>query len=54
MTCLKCGRTVPLQEDSVLEDRLHQLAEAASFHIQGHQLEVQGLCANCRPDRDLV
>jgi Fur family ferric uptake transcriptional regulator len=48
LTCLKCGRTIPLPEDRQLEARLHGLARAQNFVMQGHQLEIQGLCAGCR------
>ncbi len=47
LTCLKCGRTTPLPEDKQLENRLQQLAQTQNFTMQGHQLEVQGLCQNC-------
>jgi Fur family ferric uptake transcriptional regulator len=47
LTCLKCGRTTPLPEDKQLESRLQQLAKAQNFTMQGHQLEIQGLCRDC-------
>lgn len=48
LTCLNCGKTIPLAADRLLESRLQQLAETASFEIQSHQLEVNGRCAQCR------
>ncbi len=48
LTCLRCGRTTPLPEDRQLEARLHTLARGQDFHMKDHQLEIQGLCAQCR------
>ncbi len=48
LTCVKCGRTIPLPEDRQLEARLHTLSRGQDFIMKGHQLEIQGLCANCR------
>lgn len=47
LTCSRCGITIPLPEDTSLERRLHQLAQTQGFTMQGHQLEIQGLCKNC-------
>lgn len=49
LTCLRCGTTMPLPEDAELEKRLAALAKSKDFAMQGHQLEIQGLCHNCRP-----
>jgi Fur family ferric uptake transcriptional regulator len=48
LTCVKCGRTIPLPEDRQLEARLHTLSRSQNFIMKGHQLEIQGLCADCR------
>lgn len=47
LTCHQCGQTIPLPEDSDLEKRLTILAKNQNFKMQGHQLEIQGLCQNC-------
>jgi Fur family transcriptional regulator, ferric uptake regulator len=47
LTCLKCGRLLPLPADEILEQRLRLLADRQNFRMQGHQLEIQGLCAAC-------
>lgn len=47
LTCRRCGRTFPLPEDRQLEKRLEALADGRSFTMQGHQLEIQGLCEIC-------
>ncbi len=48
LTCLSCGQTTALAEDSQLENSLRGLADSQHFVMQGHQLEIQGLCRNCR------
>lgn len=47
LTCRGCGKTIPISEDNELELRLKTLAAAQNFTMQGHQLEIQGLCQNC-------
>lgn len=48
LTCRNCGVVTPLPEDPQLETRLRLLAAGRHFKMQDHQLEIQGLCANCR------
>jgi len=48
LTCRQCGRTFALPEDNDLEQRLKLLAHRQNFQMQGHQLEIQGLCQNCQ------
>jgi Fur family ferric uptake transcriptional regulator len=48
LTCLHCGRIIPLPEDSLLEERLRLLAGRHHFRMKDHQLEIQGLCVDCR------
>lgn len=48
LTCLQCGAIRPLNEDPRLEKRLALLAEAQDFLMVNHQLEIQGVCKNCR------
>ncbi len=47
MTCVACGLTAQIPEDAHLEQHLRDTATKQSFVMQGHQLEIQGLCANC-------
>lgn len=47
ITCLHCGVTVALPEDTVIEDRLLALAQQQGFTPKDHQLEVRGLCPRC-------
>jgi Fur family ferric uptake transcriptional regulator len=47
LLCLGCGKTLEFQDPDLkaLEARL---ARAHGFRIKGHQLKVQGYCANCQ------
>jgi Fe2+ or Zn2+ uptake regulation protein len=47
LTCRQCGQTSALPEDEQLEKRLKTLAGGRNFVMQGHQLEIQGLCQAC-------
>jgi Fur family ferric uptake transcriptional regulator len=49
LTCLNCGRVIALPEDRQLEAKLHSLAGQHDFVMKDHVLEIQGLCADCRP-----
>jgi Fur family ferric uptake transcriptional regulator len=48
ITCSQCGQTVALPEDTVIEERLLSLAKQQGFTPQDHQLEVRGLCPECK------
>jgi Fur family transcriptional regulator, ferric uptake regulator len=48
LTCRRCQKVIPLPEDRALEERLRLLAAGQRFRMQDHQLEIQGLCDNCR------
>lgn len=48
LTCLRCGHITPLAEDAHLEQHLRDAAERHGFVMQGHQLEIQGLCLTCQ------
>ena len=47
-SCMRCGKIFGLPEDTILEERLKQLAANLSFVPQDHQLEIRGLCSVCR------
>lgn len=48
LTCNHCGTTISLPENEELEKLMDTLAQAQHFTMQRHQLEIQGLCKNCR------
>ncbi len=47
-TCLLCGQSQVVAEDSAVEQQLHRLAEQLGFQLEKHQLELQGYCAKCQ------
>lgn len=47
LTCIKCGRTIPINEHT-LEELLDKVAAAHSFKPHAHQIEIQGLCKRCQ------
>jgi len=50
LTCTACGRTIPMNETE-LEQTIARLARAHSFTPYTHQIEIQGLCAQCQAKR---
>jgi len=48
LSCVQCGRTIAIDEDTALEKRMRLLASAYGFLPQGHQLEIRGLCEACQ------
>lgn len=48
LTCTNCGRTVAMNEDE-MEALITRLAHNHGFRPISHQIEIQGLCSNCRP-----
>ena len=47
LTCARCGATIAMNEDE-LEALIAKLAAAHHFKPTAHQIEIQGLCNNCR------
>jgi len=48
ISCLSCGKVVPLHEEPQLETLLAQVAEQHHFTAQSHQLEISGYCQACQ------
>ncbi|HSW66003.1 MAG TPA: Fur family transcriptional regulator [Bacillota bacterium] len=46
LTCLGCGRVLPMNEDA-LEQVIAKLAAAHHFTPSAHQIELQGYCQEC-------
>ncbi|MES2791808.1 MAG: Fur family transcriptional regulator [Planctomycetota bacterium] len=46
LICKKCGELTEFQNPEVKEI-LQQVAAAYGFRMEGHRLEVSGICANC-------
>lgn len=48
MTCTHCGTIIAWEEDPAIELRIQTVALKMGFHAQDHQLEISGICQNCR------
>lgn len=46
--CTNCHRTYSLAPSSMLETMIDSVAAKEGFAPRGHQLEITGLCQNCR------
>ncbi len=49
LTCQRCGKVIPFEEDPKLEKYLETIAMQNDFEMRDHMLEIQGLCSSCRP-----
>lgn len=47
LTCSSCGKVIPFNESKDFEHSLRVIADSHSFQMQGHQLEIQGICDLC-------
>lgn len=47
LICIKCHRMMPLG-DCPLGDFEKKLEDTTGFHIQGHKMEIYGVCPECR------
>lgn len=47
-TCIHCGLNVVLDEDQAFEAAIRQLADQYQFSVTAHQVELSGLCVDCR------
>jgi Fur family transcriptional regulator, ferric uptake regulator len=47
LSCIKCG-AIKTIDDPAIEQRLDQIARLHGFEPASHQIEVSGICANCR------
>lgn len=48
LTCIKCGTVSALPENALIERELGLIAKSQNFKQTDHQLEIRGLCNNCR------
>ena len=46
--CTNCHKTYNLEPSSMLETMIDSLVSKDGFAPRGHQLEIYGLCENCR------
>lgn len=47
VSCLKCGKVVPLSEHEKIERMITLLAKRHGVRATSHQLEIQGYCSEC-------
>ncbi len=52
LTCVHCGKTVAMNEQQ-LEQVIDQIARGHGFTPTAHQIEIQGLCDQCRRTESL-
>jgi Fur family transcriptional regulator, ferric uptake regulator len=48
LLCLKCGKLLAFHEHDKLEQEIMAIARNHEFNLTGHQIELQGLCADCQ------
>lgn len=48
ISCVKCGQIEVIHEDAVIEQTIDTIAQRSGYQLISHQLELQGLCQNCR------
>ncbi len=49
ITCIKCNRVIPIEEDETVERLIKEVSEKHAILPFAHQLEIQGFCRACRP-----
>ncbi len=45
--CTQCGSISSFEEDQDLEADIHALAEKLGYTLEGHTLELRGVCGRC-------
>jgi len=54
IVCARCGRCVEFRPQEGLTELLRQVEEATGYDVQGHLLQLIGLCPACqRSDKDI-
>lgn len=48
LVCMQCSSTVEFEDCSLADDLSQQLAKRFKFKIEGHLLEIYGLCETCQ------
>ncbi len=47
LTCLECGKIIPVENDNGLERQLSIILRTYRFTESSHELEVRGYCESC-------
>lgn len=48
LICNVCGRVTDFEEGDELEDLVRKIEKRTSFKVEGHRLELVGVCPRCR------
>ncbi|MFT5197314.1 MAG: Fur family ferric uptake transcriptional regulator [Cellvibrionaceae bacterium] len=48
LVCMQCSKTVEFLDCSLADDLSQQLAQRFKFKIEGHLLEIYGVCETCQ------
>ena len=48
MVCMQCDQTIEFAECSLADSLSSDLASKFNFKIEGHLLEIYGICADCQ------
>lgn len=48
ITCSNCQKIVPVEINEKLENDIAKLGKPSGFTINSHELELTGICKNCR------
>ena len=48
LVCMQCSTTVEFSDCTLADDVSQQLAERFKFKIEGHLLEIYGVCESCQ------
>lgn len=48
ITCVTCGKVLPITEEEDIESLISKLADRYGVQAVRHQLEIQGVCQDCR------
>jgi Fur family transcriptional regulator, ferric uptake regulator len=48
LICNNCGSVTDFTEDKALEPLVREIERRTHFQVEGHRLELTGVCASCR------
>lgn len=48
MSCTNCGKVYVLKDNLTIEREIARISRGTKFQAMDHQLEIRGLCQNCR------
>ncbi|HKR82036.1 MAG TPA: Fur family transcriptional regulator [Candidatus Saccharimonadales bacterium] len=48
LSCLRCGKVVDIHDDALVDEFIAKVTRQFGFTPKRHQLEVDGVCADCQ------